>query len=100
MKKLRLYNENIQRIVVKMAEMCGTGYLFRRKVTKFKRNQNVCNIIENAIVPINSMNKTINVCKSILFLPHFYTDISINISSFCLKFYHKGFAFSIMLHTF
>ena len=57
-------------------------------------------VIENAIVPINSMNKTINVCKSILFLPHFYTDISTNISSFCLKFYHKGFAFSIMLHTF
>ena len=56
--------------------------------------------IENAIVPINSMIKTINVCKSILFLPHFYTDISTNISSFCLKFYHKGFAFSIMLHTF
>ena len=48
MKKLRLYNENIQRIVVKMEKMYGTGYLFRRKVTKFKRNQNVCNIIENA----------------------------------------------------
>ena len=48
MKKLRLYNGNIQRIVVKMAEMYGTRYLFRRKVTKFKRNQNVCNIIENA----------------------------------------------------
>ena len=56
--------------------------------------------IENAIVPITSMIKTINVCKSILFLPHFYTDISTNISSFCLKFYHKGFAFSIMLHMF
>lgn len=48
MKKLRLYNENIQKIIVKMAEMYGKGYLFRRKVTKFKRNQNVCNIIENA----------------------------------------------------
>ena len=48
MKKLRLYNGNIQRIVVKMAEMYGTGYLFRRKVTKLKRNQNMCNIIENA----------------------------------------------------
>ena len=41
MKKLRLYNGNIQRIIVKMAEMYGTGYLFRRKVTKL-------NIIENA----------------------------------------------------
>lgn len=48
MKKLRLYNGNIQRIVVKMAEMYGTGYLFRRKMTKLKRNQNMCNIIENA----------------------------------------------------
>ncbi len=48
MKKLRLYNENIQKIIVKMAEMyVSEGYL-RRKVTKFKRNQNVCNIIENA----------------------------------------------------
>lgn len=36
MKKLRLYNGNIQRIVVKMAEMYGTGYLFRRKMTKLK----------------------------------------------------------------
>ena len=48
MKKLRLYNGNIQRIIVKMAEMYGTGYLFRRKVTKLKRKQNMCNIIENA----------------------------------------------------
>ena len=48
MKKLRLYNGNIQRIVVERAEMYGIGYLFRRKVTKFKRNQNMCNIIENA----------------------------------------------------
>ena len=40
MKKLRLYNGNIQRIVVKIAEMYGMGYLFRRKVTKLKRNQN------------------------------------------------------------
>lgn len=48
MKKLRLYNGNIQRIIVKMAEMYGTGYLFGRKVTKLKRNQNMCNIIENA----------------------------------------------------
>ena len=48
MKKLRLYNGNIQRIIVKMAEMYGTGYLFRRKVTKLKMNQNMCNIIENA----------------------------------------------------
>lgn len=48
MKKLRLYNGNIQRIIVKMAEMYGTGYLFRRKVTKLKKNQNMCNIIENA----------------------------------------------------
>ena len=48
MKKLRFDNRNIQRIVVKMAEMYGMGYLFRRKVTKLKRNQNVCNIIENA----------------------------------------------------
>ena len=39
-KKLRLYNGNIQRIIVKMAEMYGMGYLFRRKVTKLKRNQN------------------------------------------------------------
>mgnify|MGYP007061162882 CR=1 FL=1 len=37
MKKLRLYNGNIQRIVVKMAEMYGTGYLFRRKMTKLKK---------------------------------------------------------------
>ena len=48
MKKLRLYNGNIQRIIVKMAEMYGMGYLFRRKVTKLKRNQNMRNIIEHA----------------------------------------------------
>ena len=33
MKKLRFDNRNIQRIVVKMAEMYGIEYLFRRKVT-------------------------------------------------------------------
>lgn len=38
MKKLRLDNRNIQRIVVKMAEMYGIEYLFRRKVTKLERN--------------------------------------------------------------
>ena len=48
MKKLRFDNRNIQRIIVKMAEMYGIEDLFRRKVTKFKRNQNMCNIIENA----------------------------------------------------
>lgn len=40
MKKLRLYNGNIQRIVVKIAEMYGTGYLFRRKMTKLKKEGN------------------------------------------------------------
>ena len=40
MKKLRLYNGNIQRIIVKMAEMYGTGYLFRRKMTKLKKEGN------------------------------------------------------------
>ena len=70
------------------------------KISIFRRIPTIAPEIENAIVPINSMTKTINVCKSILFLPHFYTDISTNISSFCLKFYHKGFAFSIMLHMF
>ena len=48
MKKLRLYNGNIQRIVVKMAEMSVLEGRFRRKMTKLKRNQNMCNIIENA----------------------------------------------------
>ncbi len=48
MKKLRLYNGNIQRIVVKMAEMSVSEGRFRRKMTKLKRNQNMCNIIENA----------------------------------------------------
>ena len=38
MKKLRLDNRNIQRIVVKMAEMYVIEYLFRRKVTKLERN--------------------------------------------------------------
>ena len=38
MKKLRFDNRNIQRIVVKMAEMYGTEDLFRRKVTKLERN--------------------------------------------------------------
>lgn len=38
MKKLRLDNRNIQRIVVKMAEMYGMEDLFRRKVTKLERN--------------------------------------------------------------
>ena len=38
MKKLRLDNRNIQRIVVKMAEMYGIKDLFRRKVTKLERN--------------------------------------------------------------
>ena len=48
MKKLRLYNGNIQRIVVKMAEMNVSEGCFRRKMTKLKMNQNMCNIIENA----------------------------------------------------
>ena len=48
MKKLRLYNGNIQRIVVQMAEMSVSEGFFRRKMTKLKRNQNMCNIIENA----------------------------------------------------
>ena len=48
MKKLRLYNGNIQRIVVEMAEMSVSEGFFRRKLTKLKRNQNMCNIIENA----------------------------------------------------
>ena len=48
MKKLRFDNRNIQRIVVKMAEMSVSEGRFRRKMTKLKRNQNVCNIIENA----------------------------------------------------
>ena len=48
MKKLRLYNGNIQRIVVKMAEMSVSEGRFSRKMTKLKRNQNMCNIIENA----------------------------------------------------
>ena len=48
MKKLRLYNGNIQRIVVKMEEMSVSEGRFRRKMTKLKRNQNMCNIIENA----------------------------------------------------
>ena len=48
MKKLRLYNGNIQRIVVKMAEMSVSEGCLRRKMTKLKRNQNMCNIIENA----------------------------------------------------
>lgn len=48
MKKLRLYNGNIQRIVVKMAGMSVSEGCFRRKMTKLKRNQNMCNIIENA----------------------------------------------------
>lgn len=38
MKKLRLDNRNIQRIVVKMAEIYGIEDLFRRKVTKLERN--------------------------------------------------------------
>lgn len=48
MKKLRLHNGNIQRIVVKIAEMNVLKGQLRRKVTKLKRNQNMCNIIENA----------------------------------------------------
>ena len=38
MKKLRFGNRNIQRTVVKMAEMYGIEDLFRRKVTKLERN--------------------------------------------------------------
>ena len=38
MKKLRFDNRNIQRIVVKMAEMYEIEDLFRRKVTKLERN--------------------------------------------------------------
>lgn len=41
MKKLRLDNRNIQRIVVKMAEMYGIEYLFRRKVTKLKKGNEI-----------------------------------------------------------
>lgn len=50
MKKLRLYNGNIQRIIVKMAEMYGTGYLFRRKVTKLKRNQTCVTLLKMQIL--------------------------------------------------
>ena len=91
-----------------LAEMTGLGMPVPQGFTitteactrYYEDGKTIAPEIENAIVPINSMIKTINVCKSILFLPHFYTDISTNISSFCLKFYHKGFAFSIMLHMF
>ena len=38
MKKLRLYNGNIQRIVVKMAEMTLTQGRIRRKKTKIMVN--------------------------------------------------------------
>ena len=38
MKKIRLYNRNIQKNIVKMAEMYGMEDLFRRKVTKLERN--------------------------------------------------------------
>lgn len=38
MKKLRLHNGNIQRIIVKMAEMSALKGQLRRKVTKLKRN--------------------------------------------------------------
>lgn len=41
MKKLRLDNRNIQRIVVKMAEMYGMEDLFRRKVTKLKKGNEI-----------------------------------------------------------
>lgn len=41
MKKLRLYNGNIQRIIVKMAEMYGMEDLFRRKVTKLKKGNEI-----------------------------------------------------------
>ena len=41
MKKLRFDNRNIQRIVVKMAEMYGMEYLFRRKVTKLKKGNEI-----------------------------------------------------------
>ena len=41
MKKLRLDNRNIQRIVVKMAEMYGIEDLFRRKVTKLKKGNEI-----------------------------------------------------------
>lgn len=36
MKKLRLHNGNIQRIIVKMAEMSALKGQLRRKVTKLK----------------------------------------------------------------
>lgn len=41
MKKLRLNNRNIKRIVVKMAEMYGMEDLFRRKVTKLKKGNEI-----------------------------------------------------------
>ena len=41
MKKLRLDNRNIQRIIVKMAEMYGMEDLFRRKVTKLKKGNEI-----------------------------------------------------------
>lgn len=41
MKKLRLDNRNIQRIVVKMAEIYGIEDLFRRKVTKLKKGNEI-----------------------------------------------------------
>lgn len=41
MKKLRFDNRNIQRIIVKMAEMYGMEDLFRRKVTKLKKGNEI-----------------------------------------------------------
>lgn len=41
MKKLRFDNRNIQRIIVKMAEMYGVEDLFRRKVTKLKKGNEI-----------------------------------------------------------
>lgn len=39
MKKLRLDNRNIQRIVVKMAEISASKGQLRRKVTKLKKKE-------------------------------------------------------------
>ena len=46
--KIKAIDEKNLKIIVKMAKIYEIEYLVRRKVTKLKRNQNMCNIIENA----------------------------------------------------
>ena len=45
--KIKAIDEKNLKIIVKMAKIYEIEYLLRRKVTKLKRNQNMCNIIEN-----------------------------------------------------